>query len=137
MDRATFFADEAIRFATAVGHTPVDGRPVVQSVWGLPRTANPTGGLLTSLHDQLTYARFWLDDGVASDGQRLLSPESYGANLLVHAPLFGEDSAAGAAMGLHWVVLSVGGSPLLAYNGATWGQPSARDGVGLGVISMS
>lgn len=126
MDRATFFADEAIRFAAAVGHTPVGGRPVVQSVWGLPRTANPTGGLLTSLRDQLTYARFWLDGGVASDGRRLLSPESYRANLLVHAPLYGEDPAVGgAAMGLHWVVLRVDGLPLLAYNGATWGQESS------------
>ena len=38
MERATFFADEAIRYATAAGHTPVEGKPVVQNIWAVPRT---------------------------------------------------------------------------------------------------
>src|SRR5215207_4757559 len=85
----------------------------------------PTGGLLTSLRDELRYARLWLDGGLAPDGSRLLSTESYCANLVAHAPLFGEDPAAGGpAMGLHWVVLSLEGSPVLTYNGGTWGQES-------------
>jgi CubicO group peptidase (beta-lactamase class C family) len=56
MTRATFFADEAILYPTAAGHTLVDDQASLQRPWKFPRTANPAGGLVASARDMLAYA---------------------------------------------------------------------------------
>jgi CubicO group peptidase (beta-lactamase class C family) len=45
----------------AVGHVVEEGGPEVAHTWGMGRSAAPEGGLVSSLRDQLTYARFHLD----------------------------------------------------------------------------
>ena len=61
----------------AAAHAMVDGKPVVDtSFWHAARTLNPTGGLISSVRDQLEYARFHLGDGTAPDGTRLLTRKS-------------------------------------------------------------
>src|SRR5262249_30632002 len=74
MTRTFFFAGDAIRHAVSVGHLLVDDQPRVVYPWAWPRPANAHGGLVSSVRDQLRYARFWLGDGTAPDGTRLLSP---------------------------------------------------------------
>ena len=76
MTRATFFADEAIIYPTAAGHTLVDQQAGLQRPWKLPRTANAAGGLVASVREMLAYASLWLNDGVAPSGERLLRPET-------------------------------------------------------------
>lgn len=72
-----FFTDEVIGFNVAASHKLVDGKPVVDpSFWELPRSLNPTGGLISSARDQLAYARFHLGDGRAASGRRLLTKRS-------------------------------------------------------------
>ena len=76
MTRATFFADEAILYPTAAGHTLVDDQAYLQRPWNLPRTANAAGGLVASARDMLAYASLWLNEGLAPSGERLLRPET-------------------------------------------------------------
>lgn len=51
---------QAITRPVATGHIVVDGAPQPSPVWGLTRDLAPEGGLLSSVRDQLRYARFHL-----------------------------------------------------------------------------
>jgi CubicO group peptidase (beta-lactamase class C family) len=77
LNHSRFFSDEIVGFNVAASHAIVDGEPVVDpSIWRAPRTLNPTGGLISSVRDQLRYAAFHLGDGRAPDGSRLLTKKS-------------------------------------------------------------
>ena len=61
----------------AVPHGVVEGKAVPNpSAWDMPRSLHPTGGLISSARDQLSYARFHLGDGHGPDGTELLRPDS-------------------------------------------------------------
>ncbi|MGH3916869.1 MAG: serine hydrolase domain-containing protein, partial [Pseudonocardiaceae bacterium] len=62
MTHSRFFSDEIVGFKVAASHNIVDGKPVVDtSFWAFPpRSMNPTGGLISSVRDQLCYAAFHL-----------------------------------------------------------------------------
>jgi CubicO group peptidase (beta-lactamase class C family) len=61
----------------AAPHDVVAGKPVADSsLFALPRSLNPAGGLISSMRDQLRYARFHLGNGTTLGGQRLLSAAS-------------------------------------------------------------
>ncbi len=73
-----FFTDEVIGFNVAASHNLVGGKPVVEPgffrVW---RSLHPAGGLISSVRDQLRYARFHLGDGtVPGSDTRLLTQQS-------------------------------------------------------------
>jgi CubicO group peptidase (beta-lactamase class C family) len=77
LTHSRFFSDEIVGFNVAASHVIADGEPVVDnSVWHLPRSIHSTGGLISSVHDQLRYAAFHLGDGRAPDGTRLLKKKS-------------------------------------------------------------
>ena len=77
MNHSRFFSDEIVGFNVAASHAIVDGEPVVDpSFWRTPRTLHPTGGLISSVRDQLRYAAFHLGGGKAPDGTRLLKYKS-------------------------------------------------------------
>lgn len=77
MNHSRFFSDEIIGFNVAASHAIVDGEPTVDaSIWRAARTLHPTGGLISSVRDQLRYARFHLGDGRSPDGTRLLKKKS-------------------------------------------------------------
>lgn len=79
MERATFFADEAITRPVALGHTGTPARVV--RPWGRSRARNGAGGLMASARDLIAYARYmlarphrmWepLDDAVGGMGDRV------------------------------------------------------------------
>lgn len=72
-----FFSDEIVGFNVAASHRLEGEKPVVEpSFWVLPRSLNSTGGLISSVRDQLAFARFHLGDGQAPSGQRLLTSRS-------------------------------------------------------------
>ncbi len=72
-----FFSDEIIGYNVAASHDVVKGRVVVDpSLWAFPRSCDPTGGLISSVRDQLRYARFHLGDGRARNGRQLLTRRS-------------------------------------------------------------
>jgi len=44
--------------------------------WFFSRSCNPTGSLISSVRDQVRYARFHLGDGTTPKGDRLMSKDS-------------------------------------------------------------
>ena len=72
-----YFTDQIIGLNVAASHNVVDGKPVVDTgFWAFPRSCDPTGALMSSVREQLRYARFHLGDGTAPNGSRLLSPQA-------------------------------------------------------------
>lgn len=77
LDRTRFFTDQLAGYPIAGSHTVTDGRAVfAPDDWYLPRTAHPDGGLISSAHDQLRFARFLMGDGRGADGTPVLRPAS-------------------------------------------------------------
>jgi CubicO group peptidase (beta-lactamase class C family) len=118
MTRATFFADEAILYPTAAGHTLLEDQAYLQRPWQLPRTANPAGGLIASARDMLAYARLWLNDGMGPSGERLLRPETLGR---IESPQARQPDDLGT-FGLGWGLADVSGTRLIVHDGGTTGQ---------------
>ncbi|PYE53920.1 serine hydrolase domain-containing protein [Deinococcus yavapaiensis] len=120
LDASFFFQDDVMTRSFAVGHIVKGDRAVVARPWGLPRSANPAGGLASSVRDQLAYARFHMGDGTAPSGERLLSPESM---RVLQTPTV--RASGGRHMAVSWFVRDVNGVRFLSHGGATNGQMSA------------
>jgi len=94
--------------------------PKVARPWALARTAGPAGGLVSTVRDQLTYARFHMHSGVTRDGTRLLTAES-----IAHMQTPYVQAANGESVGLSWFIRDVPGARIVRHGGATNGQQSA------------
>jgi hypothetical protein len=106
------------RFAT--GHIVREEKPTIARPWQLARSAHAVGALVSTVRDQLRYARFHMGDGTAEDGTRVLKPASVKQmqERITDAPL-GED------MALSWFVQKADGFRIIRHGGATNGQLSA------------
>jgi CubicO group peptidase (beta-lactamase class C family) len=124
MDRSFFFAEVMITYRVAAGHEEPHGegatRPTVARPWAVPRAAAPAGGIVSTVRDQLRYARFHLGAGTAPDGTRLLTPESM-ALMQTSQVAANNDQQ----MGITWFLRDVEGTRIVAHGGATNGQESA------------
>ncbi|WP_201776180.1 serine hydrolase domain-containing protein [Streptacidiphilus melanogenes] len=115
-----FFSDDIIGLNVAAPHDVVDGRAVVEpSFWPQPRSLAPTGGLVSSVRDQLAWARFHLGDGTTGTGTRLLSSASLtemrtrpgpGGTLVVELD----------GMGVTWMLRPTAQGPRIVQHGGTW-----------------
>jgi hypothetical protein len=118
MGHSYFFAAEAISHRVAAGHEAIYGEADVRSVpavarpWGLARTANPAGGLVSCAADMLRYARLHL-------GER---PEVLGPAALAEMQAPRVPAANDEHLGLTWFVREVKGLRLIRHNGGTRGQ---------------
>ncbi|SDO55168.1 Tat (twin-arginine translocation) pathway signal sequence [Streptomyces sp. cf386] len=120
LDHSRFFSDEIVGFNVAASHNVVDGKAVLEpSFWPLPRSLTPTGGLISSVRDQLNWARFHLGNGTAPDGTRLLSRASLaqmrsrpgpGGTLVVELD----------GMGVTWMLRPTAQGPRIVQHGGTW-----------------
>ena len=64
MDRSYYFAKEIMTYRFAQGHKQnADGTIEVTRPWELGRYGNPMGGAVSTVADQLTWARFHMGDG--------------------------------------------------------------------------
>jgi CubicO group peptidase (beta-lactamase class C family) len=121
MTRSFFFTDEVIADRVAVGHSVGEHGPKVARKWALPRAAHPSGGLISTLTDQLRYARFQLSDGIAENGARLLGAEWVAQMRTPQVPAGnGID-----ALGITWMLRDIDGVLIMQHGGATNGQHSA------------
>jgi CubicO group peptidase (beta-lactamase class C family) len=125
MKMSFFTADEAITYRVAIGHNNIPDEtgnrpPTVARPWGLPRSAAPVGTIISTVPDQLRYARFHMGDGRASGGERLLSEESM---RLMQTPRI--EASNGEQFGIGWFISDLDGTKLLRHGGATNGQMSA------------
>ncbi|MCG8346169.1 MAG: beta-lactamase family protein [Chloroflexales bacterium] len=124
MKMSFFFAADAITYRVAAGHHSSfqQDEPNVQIAhpWALARTAHPAGGIISTVRDQLRYARFQMDDGEQGATTRLLTLETMA---LMQSPLV--PAANGEFMGITWFVHETAGTRILRHGGATNGQMSA------------
>ncbi len=121
MTRSFFFADEAISYRVAAGHTAKRTKHTLTTPWSLDRSVAPAGGLISDVIDQLGWARFNMGDGRAPDGKRVLKrttlremqrPQSPPADIV-------------DAVGLSWLIEDIGGVRTVAHGGTTAGHLSA------------
>lgn len=120
-----YFTDQLAGLSVAAPHNVVDGKPVVDdSFWAFPRSCNPTGGLISSVRDQLRYARFHLGDGTAANGTRVLRRESLQA-MRSHPGAGGTLQVELTGMGVAWMLRPSAQGVQIVQHGGTWnGQRS-------------
>ncbi len=147
MEQASFFPEEFMTEAFAVGHATPPGDPeappFVAQPWGLPRAANPAGGLVSIAAQQLRYARFHLGEGTAN-GERLLSAEGMRRMRTPLGPggTLPTQVSPIDAIGVTWQLRRRGGVDVVSHSGGTLGQMSRFDlvperGFALAVLTNS
>ncbi len=121
-----FFTDELIGFDIAASHNVVKGKAAPEpAFWPIPRSINPTGGLISSVADQLRWARFHLGDGrPPGGGKRLLAKRSLEAMQSNPGPggtLLDELDG----MGVTWMLRPTAEGDRIVQHGGNWpGQSS-------------
>ena len=100
--------EEALLFATAVGHEERDGELVPAPAWSLPRAIGPAGLVTSAVRDVLAFARMHLTGGRSADGTRVLSAESCAEMAALQAEL-PDKHVLGDSWGLGWIRFGWGG----------------------------
>ena len=104
-----------------VGHLQGEGGELrVARPWQLARNNNPAGGIVSTLADQLTWARFHLGDGTSSAGTRVLSADAVAAMREPTVEVAG--GGPGEAIGTSWFLRTVDDVLLAGHGGTTAGQ---------------
>jgi CubicO group peptidase (beta-lactamase class C family) len=117
MEETFWFPEDVITRKTAIGHVmnaakePRHARP-----WGLVRSANPAGGIVSTASDQLKYARFLLDGGKTADGTRLLKAATLKA---MQTTRFKIGWGLADNMGITWMLDSYPGGVKVAKHGGS------------------
>lgn len=123
MNRSFYFAKEIMTYRFAQGHRQkADGTIEVARPWELGRYGNPMGGAVTTVADQLTWARFHLGDGTARDGTRVLSEQML--KRMQQPTVQCPGNALGDAIGISWLLRDVEELRIVAHGGDTTGQHS-------------
>lgn len=117
LDRATYFAEEALLTHVAVGHVKDDegdGNRVARP-WPIPRRSNPAGGISANVGELLRFSAMHMGDGEVDD-VRVLSAQSAQTmrSKQVDADPFRE-------WGVGWSRRVLDGVTLVEHNGATNG----------------
>jgi CubicO group peptidase (beta-lactamase class C family) len=74
MDMSFYFPDDImITHRFVVGHYTEDKKVKVSRPWAIGRAGAPVGGVVSTVKDLLTYARFHMGDGKTTSGEKLLS----------------------------------------------------------------
>jgi CubicO group peptidase (beta-lactamase class C family) len=113
--------EEALLFATAVGHVDDDGEQRVAPVWTLPRSVGPAGLITSTAADVLAFARMHLVGGHAADGSMILADASVAA-MADHQADLPDPYTLGDSWGLGWIRFGWDGQRLIGHDGNTIGQ---------------
>jgi len=109
LTNSVFTPGQAITRRFAVGHNRSEGALKVARTWKDTRGNNPGGGLVSSVSDQLRWARFHLDGGDLARRMQEPTVELHGSTL-------------GDAIGLGWFLRDVDGVRTVGHGGSTNGQ---------------
>lgn len=121
MERSFFFPEEVMTYKTAIGHlVTASGEVNVARPFGLTRAANPAGGIVSTVKDQLRYARFHLEGGRTGDGTRLLKA----ATVKAMQRELAEAGSMADAVGVSWLLERVGGARIVKHGGSVNGHMS-------------
>jgi CubicO group peptidase (beta-lactamase class C family) len=117
LDDTLFFSRQLMTRRFAAGHQRLQDGGTTVLPYGIPRGANPEGGLATTTRDLVAWARFHLE-GDAS----VLSPELTlrMREPTAHAPGW----SSGDAVGVSWLLSDVQGVQVAGHGGAMPGQLS-------------
>ncbi|WP_054248265.1 serine hydrolase domain-containing protein [Rhodococcus opacus] len=120
-----FFSDQIIGRNIAASHNVDDGKAVVDpGFWFFSRSCNPTGSLISSVRDQVRYARFHLGDGTTPKGDRLMSKDSLIA-MRSNPGVGGTLQVELTGMGVSWMLRPSAENETIVQHGGTWaGQRS-------------
>jgi CubicO group peptidase (beta-lactamase class C family) len=113
LHESTFYVERAVSYPVAVGHE--DGA-VVRWPWACDRATNPAGGLISTVADQLLWARWWAGHDVGATGAHL-GPVAREQMLCDTVP-------AGCMcdeMGIGWTVDVIDGKRIGHHEGSLWG----------------
>ncbi|MFJ1867575.1 serine hydrolase domain-containing protein [Streptomyces sp. NPDC088097] len=111
----------ATHAAVAVGHNLDEGgRLTPTGGWTPSRANNPGGGLVSSVADQLRWARFHLGDGRAESGARLLPTELL--HRMRERTTVLRASSLGHGIGFSWFLREVDGVATIGHGGSANGQ---------------
>lgn len=117
-----FFPGEMVMRSLAVGHVRQgDSDPIVAPMWEMSRAAGPAGSTINAtIDDLLGFAQIHLNDGIAPNGERVLSEASARAmrEPLVACP---EHELLGDHWGLGFFVRTLGGPLVYGHDGNTIG----------------
>lgn len=119
--RETFtFLQDVITRRFAVGHVRDGEDVVVARPFDMMRSGGPSGDLLSSVTDQIRYARFHLGDGRSETGERILSEASI-RKMQEPTASFAE----GEQVGISWMIRDIEGVRFVAHGGTTIGLQSS------------
>jgi len=113
-----FYPDDALltqRFV--VGHVKWGGELKVARPWAVGRATNPVGGVVSTVKDLLTYARFHLGVGRSASGEQIISQDNLEAMRLPQVEAGGRGQ-----IGLTWFIRQAGELTIFGHGGATHGQ---------------
>jgi CubicO group peptidase (beta-lactamase class C family) len=128
LEETFLFPEEIMTKAFASGHTPPEDdpecAPIVAEPWALPRSGYPAGGEISSVSDQLRYARFHMGDGTVN-GTRVLSADALAQMQRPLGPGAGHGPFVLDGVGVSWLLTTIGGERVVMHGGSTNGQQSS------------
>ena len=118
MDMTFYFPDDImITHRFVVGHHKEGKEVKVSRPWAIGRAGAPVGGVVSTVNDLLTYARFHMGDGKSASGKKILSAKSLKKMRKPLYPATGFDQ-----IGLTWFIRQAEGVDIVSHGGATHGQ---------------
>jgi CubicO group peptidase (beta-lactamase class C family) len=139
LSHSFFTRDDVMTRRFVVGHNRgEDGTLSIARLWRRARGDNPGGGIVSSVADQLRWARFHLGDGRAGSGARVLPAEVLQRMKEPTTALRG--SNLGDAIGIGWFLRDVDGVRTAGHGGSANGQFAELLTVperGFAVVSLS
>jgi CubicO group peptidase (beta-lactamase class C family) len=113
LDETFYLPTEVVSRRFAVGHISSDDGPKVAHAWGIDRAGAPAGGVVSSAHDQLRYARLHMGDGTGDGGRRVLRQATLRR---MQAPQFPAGNFADH-VGLSWMIRDIAGVRTVNHGG--------------------
>ena len=121
LSHSLFAPADVIPRRFAVGHNlGDDGKMSIALQWKGPRCRNPGGGLVSSVADQLRWARFHLGDGHAEGGDRILPAEAL--HQMKEPTVALRSSTLGDSIGISWFLREIDGVRTVGHGGSANGQ---------------
>jgi CubicO group peptidase (beta-lactamase class C family) len=113
-----YFPDDVmVTHRFVVGHHKEGKKVKVSRPWAIGRAGAPVGGVISTVKNLLTYARFHMGDGESATGEQILSAKSLEQMRTPLHPATGFDQ-----IGLTWFIRNAEGLNIISHGGATNGQ---------------
>jgi CubicO group peptidase (beta-lactamase class C family) len=116
MERATYFAHEAIIYPVAVGHNLEDGELTVARRYPLSRYVGAAGSIIADVGEMLRFAQMHMNGGTI-DGNQVLTPESVERMQQIEA----KAAVLADYYGLAWALNDIDGHRIVGHGGSTNG----------------